>query len=143
MPPVGVDVDLFLRNGPDHTKLPGLQLLSVLAQGLVQKLAHADFLPVHRQHPRRRLAGLHQVLRQLFQPQGLPVQHLDIFHRLGVGLLCGFQQIDIVDNRRQGRFQVVRHIGNQLSLEALAFHLLLHRAVHPHGNIIQILRVDP
>ena len=57
-----------------------------LGQGLIDELRHANFLPAHRQHPRGRLGGLHQVLRQLLQPLRFPVQHLNILHRLGIRL---------------------------------------------------------
>lgn len=49
----------------------GPELLFVLPQRLVQELGKAQPFPDHRQGPRGRLGGLHQVFGELLEPLAL------------------------------------------------------------------------
>ncbi len=128
---VGVDDDL---------QLPGGQLLVVVPDGLVDDLVDHDGLQIHGDIARGRLAGLHQILGQLFQPAGLPVKHQQV-------LLCGvrkvllLQQIHVVDDAGQGRLDVMGDVGDEFGLQPLAFQPLLHRLVHADADGVQILGV--
>ena len=50
----------------------------ILAGDLAEQHAHIYGLHVHRQRAGGRLGRLHQILRQLFQPLALPVQHRNV-----------------------------------------------------------------
>ena len=141
MAAVGVHVALPLGDGAHHRQVLALQLLLVLPQGLVQQLDHPDLLPVHRQGPCGGLAGLHKILGELLEPLGLPVQHVDVLPGGGVGLLRGLQEVHIVDDGGEGGLQVVGHVGDELRLEALALHLLIHRLGQTAGDVVQGLGV--
>lgn len=80
-----------------------------------------------------------QILRQLFQTGRLPFQHFQILRGIWAVHPFLLQQIHIVDNRGQRRFNIVRHIGNQLRLQAFALHLPLQRHLHAIPNTIQRL----
>ena len=55
---------------------------------------------------RRCLAGLYQILDELFQPGGLPIQHLEIFLSGGGTGRFLLQKIHIADDGGQRRFEV-------------------------------------
>ena len=96
---------------------------------------------MHRQRAARCLGRLDQILGQLFEPCRLPVEHGKIFlclFRLDILL---FEKIDVVYNRGQRRFDVVRDICDEVRAEALGFELLLHRLLHALGDGIEVLAV--
>ena len=131
IPLIGVD---------NHLQPPGGQFLVVVADSLVDDLVDHDRLQGNGDVARGRLAGLHQVLRQLFQPVGLPVQYGQILAG-GRGEFLLLQQVHIADNAGQGGLDVVGDIGDELSFQPFGLHPLLHRLVHAHADGVQILPV--
>ena len=71
----------------------------------------------------------------------LPVQHGDVLPGLWGGDVLLFQQIHIVDDRGQRRLNVVGHVGDELCLQVLGLHLLLHRLLQAGLYIVQLLPV--
>ena len=122
----------------EHRCYPGgLQLVGKLTQGLIHGLRRIDLRNLHGNVAGAGLAHLHQVLDELFHPVGLAVQHLQI----GLLLLGGvgfFQQVHIVDDGGQGRFDIVGHVGDQLGLHAFGFQLILSRH---HRHIRQTVQL--
>ena len=51
------------------------------------------------------------------------------------------EQIDVVDNRRERRLDIVRHVCDQLRLETLTFHALIDCLGHSLVDFIQIFAV--
>ena len=80
---------------------------------------------------------LHQILYQLFQPLRLPFQYRQVFLRRLIWHLFLFQQVHIVDNGGERRFDIVGDICNELCFHALAFQPLLHCARHSHANVVE------
>ena len=72
----------------------------------------------------------------------LPVQHGDVFPRRRGRHILLLQQIHIVDDGRQRRFDVVGYIGDQLGFQVLGLHLLLHRLLQAALYIVQLLSVS-
>ena len=71
MPPIGLHAELVVGTGEDGGEAGGPELLFVLPQRLVQELGKAQPFPDHRQGPRGRLGGLHQVFGELLEPLAL------------------------------------------------------------------------
>ena len=69
------------------------------------------------------------------------MEYTGIFCNGGVVALLFFNQIRVVDDRSQRSLDVVRNIGDQLSLHAFTFQTLFHRRCHANANAVQILAV--
>ena len=137
---VGHGLQVALVGVYDDLQLPGGELLAVVPDGLVDDLVDQDGGEVDGHVAGGRLAGLHQILRQLLQPPGLPVQHRQILLGLLRQLLL-LQQVHIVDDGGEGRFDVVGDVGDELSLQPLGPHPLLHRPVEALADGVEVLRV--
>ncbi|MPN57431.1 hypothetical protein SDC9_205125 [bioreactor metagenome] len=57
------------------------------------------------------------------------IQYFKILRRVRAGKPLPLQQIDIGDDGRQRRFQIVGHIGDQVGLQSLVFQFILDRDV--------------
>ena len=119
------------------------QPILILAGDLAEQHTHIRGLQIHRQRAGGRLGRLHQILCQLFQPLALPVQHGDILPGGGGGDVLLFQQIHVVDDGCQRRFDVVGHVGDQLGFHPFGAHLLLHGAFHAALQPVHGLPVPP
>ena len=108
----------------DRLQMGVFQLFLIFCNCLCRQLAHIRRGKLYLEVACRSLGGLNQVLGQLFQPAGLSVQNLNIFRRLSIQIFL-FQQIHIVDDRGQRRFDIMGNICNQLRFQMLAFHFLL------------------
>ena len=141
MPPVGQDHKAGFRL-LQHKGQPALgKALLILPRCLVQQHIHAAGGAVHLQIAGAGLAGLHQIHQQLFQPFPLPVQHLGIFGDPGIVALFAADQIGVVDNAGKRGFDIVRNIGDQLGLKALAARALAHGGINAARDGVQILGV--
>ena len=96
---------------------------------------------MHRQRAARCLGRFDQILGQLFEPCRLPVEHGKIFLCLFRLDILFFEKVDVVYNRGQRGFDVVRNVCDEVRAEALGFELLLHRLLHALGDGIEVLAV--
>lgn len=122
-------------------QLAGGQPFLILALDLGEQHVHVRGLQIHIQGAGGGLGRLHQVLGELFQPVALAVQHSDVLPGLRGGDVLLFQQVHIVDDGGQGRLDVVGHVGDQLGLEVLGLHMLLHRLLQAGLHIVELLAV--
>ena len=114
------------------------QLITEFAQCLVHGLDGIDLIQFYAHVTGTGFAHIHQIVHQLFQPQTLPIQHLQIgiVVFLGVGL---FHQIHIVNDGGQRCFDVVGDVGDQFGFHPFGFHLLLCRQLGGINQRVQIL----
>ena len=70
----------------------------------------------------------------------LPVEHGKVFPLL-LRRVLALKQIDVVHDARERRFDIVRHVGNQLRLEPFALEPLLHRDAHAAADGIEVFAV--
>ena len=138
---VGADGQRLLRRAGHQRQAAVGQPFLVLAHDLIEQDGHVRGLQIHRQRAGGRLGRLHQILRQLFQPAALPVQHGDILPGgLGLHVLL-LQQIHVVDDGGQGGLDVVGHVGDELGLHALGLGLLLHGLLYAGAQVVHALAV--
>ena len=141
MPPVGQDRDR-LPGLEQHQLQPGLaEALGVFPGALIQQHPQLAALGMHGQHAGGGLGGLDQIVDQLFELCRLPGQHFHVLLGPLVVQLLLLQQIHVVDDRGQGRLDVVGDVGDQLALKMLGLHALLHGGVHPVTDVVEILGV--
>ena len=141
MPPVGHHRHRILRLFQNQLQALGAELFAVLPRRLVQQNPQLAALQVDGQVARGGLGRLHQILRQLFEPCGLALEHFNVLLGLfAVDVLLG-QQIHIVDNGGQRGFDVVGHVGNELSFEMLALHPLIHGPADAVADAVQVVGV--
>ena len=143
MPPVGQDGVVPLRRVQYGCEAGELEFFLILPHSLGEELGKVQPLQVHGQGAGGGLGGLHQVLGQLFQPLGFPVQHADVLQCPGVLDIGLFQQVHIVDDGGERGFQVVGHVGDELGPEALAFEPLVHRIVDGRAQVVELFGVLP
>ncbi len=79
-----------------------------------------------------------QIIGQLTKSPGLFVQHIQIFRSAFAAQPFCFKQIDIGDHGCQGRFEIMRHVGYQLSLHPLIFDFVLHGQSGCFGNLVDV-----
>ena len=96
---------------------------------------------MYRQATGRGLRRLDQILRQLLEPRGLPVQHVHVFLRLLRLDVLLFQKIDVVDDGGQRRLDVVGDVRDELCLHALGACLLVDGLLDAGLDALQILFV--
>jgi len=120
---------LLFRHDAHKRQLGRRQLVAVFALHLCQKFVHAAPHGVHRQVAGRRLARLDQIFGELFELEGLPLEHGEVFFLLLARVLV-LQEVHIVDDARQRRFDVVRDVRDELRFEPLAFELLVDGRGH-------------
>ena len=69
------------------------------------------------------------------------MEHPGIFGNGGVLTLLFFNQVGIVNDGSQRRFDVMGYIGDQFRFHTLALQPLFHRCSHTFANAVQILAV--
>ena len=69
----------------------------------------------------------------------MAVQYLQVFLRLRIVNIFLFEQIDIIDDGGERRFDVVGNIGDQLGFHALAAQTLVYGTLHALLHFIQVL----
>src|SRR5699024_529120 len=86
------------------------------------------------------LGRFYQILCQLFQSLGFCIQDINVSFDLRVLDPLPFQEIHIIDDRRQRRFDIVRHIGDQVGFQTFALHLFLNRRLQAFSHTVDCLR---
>ena len=137
-PPVGHSHRPRLAQSQHRLQHLVLQPLLILAAHLAQQHVQVRRGRRYRYIPRGCLGRLHQVLRQLPQPLGLPVQHRQILPRRVGGHLLLFQQVHIADDGCQRRLDIVGHVGDQLGFQPLGLHFLLHSPLNARLHGVQV-----
>ena len=138
--PVAVRADPGLLGQMSHKgEGTGFNGLVHVRQGLADQLGQIQRAGLQGQLAAGGLAHLEYIPHHGFQPVGLHLQNLGVVRR---GLLKRFlaEKTRIIDDAGQRRFQIVGHIGDQLQLEPLGPHLLLHPGLDALLQRVQVLR---
>ena len=130
----------MVRKIGNSAQRSSLQTFRIFSYRLIYRLADIDPLQRNSDIARRGLRRFHQILCKLFQPRRLADQHLRIFRRLSFQIFLT-QQIHIIHDRSQRRFNVVRYVCNQLGLHPLTLHPLFDGDGHTSADVIEIFPV--
>ena len=136
-PAVGHHRESRLQGG-DRLQFFGLQSPAVLLHRLAHQLRHTGGCKGHLHVAGGRFGRLHQILRELLEALGLPVEHLQVVRLLFTGVRL-LQKIHIVHNGGEGRLDIVGDVGDELCFQPLGLHALLHSLVHAFCNGIEVV----
>ena len=79
------------------------------------------------------------IFGQTFQTMCLRIQNLKIFQCFRIFEVQPFQQINVIDDGSQRRFQIMGDIGDQFGFHTLIFEAFFHGSVQPVTNAVDIL----
>ena len=96
---------------------------------------------MYRQRAARGLRGFHQILGQFFEPCRLAIEDGNILLCLLRLHVLLFEEVHVVHDRGQRRFDIVRDVCDEVRAEALGFELLLHRLLHALRDGVEVLAV--
>ena len=127
--------DPFFRETEPEIQAGSTDSVLLFQIRLPEQIADIHVNNMKSNRPAARLTDFKQVLDQNLQTVGLLLQNREIFRLLFRGNTGLLQQIDIGDDGRQRRFQVVGDIGDQFGFHPLASDFFLHSALK--------IRLDP